>query len=85
MPTHVLTYQLFEDGKTIGEIAKERGLVISTVYGHLAKFAEQGLLDLSRLISAEKIKTFEETFKQAPQGTLSEWKKSSQMILNITK
>ncbi|MDD1597626.1 AAA family ATPase [Riemerella anatipestifer] len=75
VPTHVLTYQLFEDGKTIGEIAKERGLVISTVYGHLAKFAEQGLLDLSRLISAEKIKTFEETFKQAPQGTLSEWKK----------
>lgn len=75
VPSHILTFQLFEDGKTIPEIAKERGLVNETVYGHLAKFAEQGLLDLKRIFPKEKIKIFEKEFKNNPQENLTEWKK----------
>lgn len=74
VPSQVLTFQLFEQGKTISEIALERGLVKETVLGHLARFAEQGLLDLSRVITLDKIKTFEKAFKTDPKETLNEWK-----------
>ena len=74
VPSQVLTFQLFEQGKTISEIALERGLVKETVIGHLAKFAEQGLLDISRVITSDKIKAFEDMFKADPKETLTEWK-----------
>ncbi|WP_027387871.1 helix-turn-helix domain-containing protein [Chryseobacterium gregarium] len=74
VPSQVLTFQLFEQGKTISEIALERGLVKETVIGHLAKFAEQGLLEISRVITSDKIKAFEELFHSAPKETLTEWK-----------
>ncbi len=74
VPSQVLTFQLFEQGKTISEIALERGLVKETVLGHLARFAEQGLLDVSRVITSDKIKAFEKAFKTDPKETLNEWK-----------
>ncbi|MGA9213454.1 helix-turn-helix domain-containing protein [Kaistella sp.] len=40
IPSQILSFQLFEEGKTIPEIAKECGLVTEMIYGHLAKFAE---------------------------------------------
>lgn len=75
IPSHILTFQLFEEGKTIPEIAKERGLVTETIYGHLAKFAEQGLLDIKRIFDKEKIKTFEKEFKKTSHETLNDWKR----------
>ena len=76
VPSHILTFQLFEEGKTIPEIARDRGLVTETIYGHLAKFAEQGLLDLTRVFDKEKIKTFEQEFKKnSSVESLSDWKK----------
>ncbi len=74
VPSQVLTFQLFEQGKTIAEVALERGLVKETVIGHLAKFAEQGLLDISRVITSDKIKAFEDVFYKDPKETLTEWK-----------
>ena len=76
VPSHILTFQLFENGKTIPEISRERGLVTETIYGHLAKFAEQGLLDLSRIFAKEKIKLFEKEYRKNSHGSLSEWKKA---------
>lgn len=76
IPSHVISYQLFEEGKTIGEIAKERGLVKETIYGHLSKFASKGVLDIKRLLSQEKIKVFEEKFKENEDlESLNDWKK----------
>lgn len=74
VPSQVLTFQLFEEGKTISEIAMERGLVKETVIGHLAKFAEQGLLDIARVITSDKIKTFKEMFHRDPKENLTDWK-----------
>ncbi|CAA7194987.1 helix-turn-helix domain-containing protein [Chryseobacterium potabilaquae] len=76
VPSQVLTFQLFEQGKTIAEIALERGLVKETVIGHLAKFAEQGLLDISRVITSDKIKAFENEFNKNVHETLTKWKNS---------
>lgn len=76
IPSHILSFQLFEEGKTIPEIGKERGLVTETIFGHLAKFAEQGLLDISRIFAKQKIKTFEKEFKNNSHETLNDWKKA---------
>lgn len=78
VPSHILTYQLFEEGKTIPEISKERGLVVSTVYGHLAKFASQGILDISRIIAKENIQIFEKEFNENgdKHEGLNDWKKN---------
>lgn len=73
-PTHIITYKMFEDGKSLELIAKERGVTYSTVIGHLAKFAEQGILDLSKIIEQEKINIFEKTFQKSPQNSLTDWK-----------
>lgn len=75
IPSHILTFQLFEEGKTIPEIAKERGLVTETIYGHLARFAEQGLLDITRIFDKNKIKLFEKEFKKTSHETLNDWKR----------
>jgi len=77
IPTHVLTYQLFQDGKTVSEIARERGLVNSTIFGHLSKYAEQNLLDkndLLRIYPKEKVDAFEKVFKQSPKENINDWK-----------
>ncbi len=77
IPSHILTFQLFEDGKSIPEIAKERGLVTETIFGHLAKFAEQGLLDIKKVLPKEKISAFQKEFKKSnSHETLSDWKRS---------
>lgn len=74
VPSHILSFKLFEEGKTIPEIAKERGFVKETIYGHLARFAEQGVLDIKRIFAKEKIKTFEESFKKNNFESLNDWK-----------
>ena len=77
VPTHVLTYQLFQNGKTVAEIAKERGLVNSTIFGHLSKYAEQNLLDRSdllRIYPKSKIEAFEKQFKAEPKENINDWK-----------
>ncbi len=76
VPSHILTFQLFENGKTIPEISRERGLVVETIYGHLAKFAERGLLELERVFAKEKIKTFEKEFREKTHENLTDWKKA---------
>jgi len=76
IPSQVLTFQLFEAGKSIPEIAKERGVVVETIFGHLAKFASQGLVDLTRVVPKENIKIFEKTFFETEnkEATLTDWK-----------
>lgn len=76
IPSHVLTFQMFEEGKSISDVAKERGLVKETIFGHLAKFAQQGLLDLKRIFSDKKLKIFEKIFeKETEIENLNDWKK----------
>lgn len=73
-PTHIITYQAFEQGKNPEEIAKERGLTLSTIYGHLGKLAQAGVVDIQRLFDEEKIKTFEEFYRNHDFETLTQWK-----------
>lgn len=75
-PTHVISFQLFEEGKSPEEIAGLRSLAKSTVMGHLAKMASVGVLSLERLFSDEDIKLFETRFTQHDFKSITEWKQA---------
>lgn len=67
--TYDITLELFKSGLKPEEIAKERGLVLSTIEGHLAKAVEQGLLEIDAFMPKEEkeeiitmIKSFTESF-----------------------
>lgn len=76
IPTHMISYQLFEEGKNLSQIADYRGLTISTIYGHFAKIVEQKDVDITRIINKEKLQLFEKTLEQTEnqEKTLTEWK-----------
>jgi hypothetical protein len=55
--TKQTSLDMFNKGLTVDRIAQERGLVQSTIEGHLAFFVEKGKLDINKLLSPEKQQT----------------------------
>ncbi len=53
--TYELTYALFEMGKTIAEIAEERGLAPSTIKSHLAEGIASGRIELEDCLPQDTI------------------------------
>jgi ATP-dependent DNA helicase RecQ len=58
---------MFNDGKSIAEIATTRGISPSTVESHLTKFIEIGELDILKLMPVERLNKITEVIK-AQQG-----------------
>jgi hypothetical protein len=52
--TKALSYNLFKEGKSVAEIAKERNFTVSTIEGHLAHYVVNGDIDINKLVSLEK-------------------------------
>ncbi|MBK5719374.1 helix-turn-helix domain-containing protein [Dysgonomonas sp. Marseille-P4677] len=50
-----LSLSLFNEGKSIGDIAKERNLAVTTIEGHLAGFVLTGELFIGRLVDEKKL------------------------------
>lgn len=50
-----ISLELFENGKSVDEIAKERSMAVSTIEGHLAWFVGSGHLNINKLVSADKV------------------------------
>lgn len=69
--TQLQSFQLFQSGKSIAEIASLRGLAASTIEAHLAYFVEAGELEVSQLISPEKMERIREALQNAPEPGLS--------------
>jgi hypothetical protein len=67
--TRQLSFEMFQKGLTIAQIAEQRGLVPSTIEGHLAFFVETGELAIGRLLPPEK--------QQAITRKLAEMKNST--------
>jgi len=57
--TKQTSFDMFNKGLAIALIAKERGLVRSTIEGHLSFFVEKGKLDINKLLSPEKQQAIE--------------------------
>ena len=56
LPTHQKSYNLFQEGLSITQIAHKRGITENTVYTHLIKINEMGTpLDLHQFINPSEI------------------------------
>jgi tRNA uridine 5-carbamoylmethylation protein Kti12 len=55
LTTHQQSLELFKSGKTIAEVAKERGFAVSTIEGHLLKYVTEGELGIERLVEHDRI------------------------------
>lgn len=72
--TKKVSYELYLQGKTIPEIAKERALNTVTIEGHLAHYVGLGLIDVKTFLSNEKFEKIIATVKELDTILLSEIK-----------
>jgi len=72
--TKTLSLEMFKSGKTIDEIAQERGFVRSTIEGHLATFVGLGELDVFKIMEREPVEEIEQFFREKNTQISSEAK-----------
>jgi hypothetical protein len=68
--SHFITFQLFQSGKTIAQIANERDMAESTVGSHLTQYVESGDIEIESLVSIAKIESITEYFENADDTKL---------------
>ena len=61
--TKTLSFNLFKEGKSVAEIAKERNFTIGTIEGHLAWFVGNGEIDINKLVPVQKQLLIKEAVK----------------------
>jgi len=67
--TKTVTLEMFEAGKSIEDIAKDRGFVKTTIEGHLSHFIGEGKVDIFKIIDREKVKDMTAYFlKNKPES-----------------
>ncbi len=65
LPTQLLSYELFEKGLSVPEIALQRNLKEDTIYGHLQKMHQEGKpIDLFDFIDQEEIALVQKAKKE---------------------
>ncbi len=62
--TKIQSFELFNAGKTIDEIAQERGFVRSTIENHLAHFIGLGQLDIFSLLDRAQVDEIEQCLRE---------------------
>jgi DNA-directed RNA polymerase subunit F len=72
--TKQTSFDMFNNGLTIARIARERGLVKSTIEGHLSFFVEKGELDINELLLPEKQQAIEKELATDHNNSLKEVK-----------
>ncbi|MCG8499949.1 MAG: DNA helicase RecQ [Firmicutes bacterium] len=65
IPSHMITYELYQEGKTLKEMAEEREMTSITIQNHLVRCAQEGYeIDWNGFIPAEYEKTIVQTIEQ---------------------
>lgn len=65
------TFKLYQEGRAVGDIAKERNLTIQTVEGHLAYYVQNGSIKIDDLVSREKIVLIEPELRNFEGGAIA--------------
>lgn len=73
--TQEISLKMFQSGKSIEEIAQERNYAVSTIYTHLAKFVQEGILQVTDIMPQEKYDTLRELIEETTFSSLSDLKK----------
>jgi len=69
--TYLITKRMLDKGMTAEEIAKERGLAASTIYGHITRFVENGEYAATDFLNKEKFEIIEEYFLDTEDSSLN--------------
>jgi hypothetical protein len=69
--TKFITLQLFKEGNKVFEIAKMRGLTISTIEGHLISFIITEDVSIEDILSKKKIEIILNAIKENPESSSS--------------
>ncbi|MCE4566300.1 helix-turn-helix domain-containing protein [Maribellus sp. CM-23] len=69
--TKKVSLEMFQSGKTVAEIAKERAYTENTIEGHLAHFVKTGELDVFQFLTKEKLEKMLEYFKNTKERNLT--------------
>ena len=67
--TYDITLQLWKEGKTVAEIAKERTLSQATIYSHITKCIEQDKIAITEVLPEETINELNTIFKENEELT----------------
>jgi len=65
------SFELFSNGLSIQDIARERGLNVTTIESHLARYLQEGKIEIESLMSEEKIKRAVDYFRTAESQNLT--------------
>ncbi|HRX10783.1 MAG TPA: AAA family ATPase [Draconibacterium sp.] len=68
------SFDLFKSGKTVTEIAQERGFAASTIESHLAHYVGLGELDVKHFVKEEKLKKIVDHFRSVKNRGFNEAK-----------
>ena len=60
----LISFEMFKSGRSIPDIATERGMAISTIEGHLAHYVGTGEVGIEELVTAEKTTQISQWFLQ---------------------
>jgi len=71
---HQTSYELYLSGKTVEEIAKECGFVISTIENHLGRYVASGDLGVEKFVEQKDIEVISKYFNENPDSGLSDAK-----------
>ena len=63
IPTREISFRMFKEGKSIAEIATERGIKERTIQEHLVPYVESGDLDVFEFVTKEKLEKIAEIHK----------------------
>jgi len=69
--TKQASFDLYKSGKSIKEIASERGFALTTIEGHFAYFISTGELEIEQFVSSEKRRLISKYFINNPESNLS--------------
>lgn len=69
--TYDITLEMFKNGLKPEEIAKERGFVVSTIEGHLAKAVEQAQISIEDFMSSDELNEIATAIQQLPESFVS--------------
>lgn len=65
-----ISFEMFQSGKTIQQIAAERGMVVGTIESHLLQYVANGVIPVEKLVSVDKIDRITEFFSKAGDFSL---------------
>ena len=68
--TKQASFELFQEGKSVDEVAQARGLATSTIYGHLLPYLAEGQLEATQLVTSDRIKSIREAVRVHGESSL---------------